>query len=272
VRHAVFFLCAFVSAAATGCGSSNDGSGFGDGSGNGGGGTFGGGTSIFGAGGSGSGGGGGDGGDASCSPNLTGVLRDFHDTHTDFEGTEGDDRGIVKPDLGADFKPVYASATNTVTTTGKASFDDWYRDRPGVNISKLFTLPLAPIGGGISSYDNGAFFPLDGQGFGNEGREHNFHFTFELHTEFIYKGGEVFTFIGDDDVFTFINGKQAIDLGGVHAEETQKVDLDQEAGRLGIKKGNTYPLDVFHAERHTVASHFRIDTSIQFTNCNPILR
>src|SRR6266446_6897210 len=55
--------------------------------------------------------GGGDGG--SCSPNFTGKLRDFHDTHPDFEKFLGDDRGIVKVDLGADSKPVYASATTT---------------------------------------------------------------------------------------------------------------------------------------------------------------
>jgi len=32
----------------------------------------------------------------------------------------GDDRGIVQPDLGADSKPVYAPATTSPTTTGKA--------------------------------------------------------------------------------------------------------------------------------------------------------
>jgi fibro-slime domain-containing protein len=210
-------------------------------------------------------------GDGACGPNLTGVLRDFHDTHPDFEKFLDDDRGIVKTDLGADYKPVYASATKTPTTTGKADFDQWYRDVPGVNVSQLFTVPLAQLPNGISSYDNPAFFPLDNQGFGNEGRDHNFHFTFELHTEFIYKGGEVFTFIGDDDVFTFINSKLAIDLGGVHGAETQSVDLDKTASTLGITKGKKYPLDVFQAERHTSQSHFRIDTSIEFTNCRPIL-
>jgi fibro-slime domain-containing protein len=40
---------------------------------------------------------------------------------------------------------------------------------------------------------------------------------------------------------------------------------------LGITKGQTYDLDLFNAERHTNESHFRIDTSIAFTNCAPIL-
>jgi fibro-slime domain-containing protein len=31
---------------------------------------------------------------------------------------------------------------------------------------------------------------------------------------------------------------------------------------LGLTVGVTYPLDVFHAERHTTQSNFRIDTTI----------
>lgn len=270
---ALAFLIAALGAAIA-CGTSGNGSGFGDVNGDGGGDGSAQGLDAT---------GGSDGGldfrdvgavdaAADCSPNATGVLRDFRDTHPDFEKFGGDDHEIVKVDLGADFKPVYAPATTSATTTGKANFDQWYRDVAGVNVSQLFTIPFTKLPGGISSYDNPAFFPLDGQGFGNEGRNHNFHFTFELHTEFVYKGREVFTFIGDDDVFTFINKKLAIDLGGVHGAETMSVDLDQQATALGLVKGQKYALDVFQAERHTTESKFRIDTTIEFTNCTPILR
>jgi fibro-slime domain-containing protein len=210
--------------------------------------------------------------DGDCGPNLTGVLRDFRASHPDFEDFDGDDRGIVAEDLGVDGKPVYARPGPGPTTSGKDAFDQWYRDVQDVNTKELFTVPLVPIGNGISSFASSAFFPFDGKGFGNEGREHNYHFTFELHTEFIYRGGEVFTFIGDDDVFTFINGKLAIDIGGVHVAETASVALDDNAGRFGIEKGGIYPLDVFHAERHTSESNFRIDTTIEFTNCDAILK
>lgn len=202
-----------------------------------------------------------------CNPSFTGVLRDFNDTHPDFEKVIDDDRGVVKVDLGMDDKPVYASSGPTATISGKASFDQWYRDVQGVNMRVVYTLPATKAQDGSWVYDNSNFFPLDGQALGNQGRNHNFHFTFELHSEFSYKGGEVFTFTGDDDLWTFINGKLAIDLGGVHPSQSGSIDLDAQAASLGITPGSNYSLDVFQAERHTDESHFRIDTNLEFTSC-----
>jgi len=61
----------------------------------------------------------------------------------------------------------------------------------------------------------------------------------------------------------FVNGKLALDLGGVHGAQEDTIDFDAQAGALGITPGNTYALDVFHAERHTSESNFRIETSIE---------
>jgi fibro-slime domain-containing protein len=96
----------------------------------------------------------------------------------------------------------------------------------------------------------------------SDGQQHNFFFTTEIHTKFEYKGGEVFTFIGDDDLWLFINDKLAIDLGGLHPAKTGTVNLDAKAAELGITKGQTYHMDIFHAERHTTDSNFRIETTI----------
>jgi fibro-slime domain-containing protein len=200
---------------------------------------------------------------------LRATVRDFKADHDDFENPGermGDDRGIVTASLGGDGKPVFAHSGGTRTVLGAATFDQWYRDVPGVNMSFEELLPLTetPAGSGVYVFEDNEFFPLDGKGFAGEERSgHNFHFTTEAHATFLYRGGERFTFKGDDDVFVFVNGTLAIDLGGVHGVEEATIDFDARAGELGIQTGRSYAFDVFHAERHLSASNFRIETSIE---------
>lgn len=225
-----------------------------------------------------------------CGRTLTGTVRDFREFpqggHPDFQSYTGfGQKRMVLPFLGSDHKPVYNPDPDEAILgygassppgkhkfiTSPESFAQWFRDVPGVNIPIRFDLELTRGPNGVSTYSSSAFFPIDDKGFGNQGRPHNYSFTFELHTEFVYKRGDVFTFSGDDDLWTFINGKLAIDLGGLHEPVSATVDLDARASEFGLVEGETYPLDIFHAERHTELSNFRIDTSIDFTNCEPII-
>lgn len=197
---------------------------------------------------------------------LLATIRDFNASHPDFEEPDGFSDfarpGLVEPLLGADRTPVYApDGAVDPHTTGAAEFADWYHDVPGVNRSYPYVLDLVEQGGS-RVFDSSAFFPLDGTGLGNEGRPHNFHFSTEIHTSFQYRGGEVFNFRGDDDLWLFINGRLALDLGGLHPSLPGSVDMDAQAAALGLVPGNLYDMDIFHAERHTDASNFRIETTI----------
>jgi fibro-slime domain-containing protein len=164
---------------------------------------------------------------------------------------------MVEEFLDSEKKPVFRSLGNPVNLTSKERFDEWYRDVPNVNMAFQVELPLTQMGTRYV-YDNSAFFPLNDQGFGNEGLERNFHFTTEIHTTVTYLGGEVFVFRGDDDVWIFVNKKLALDLGGLHPRLSGEISFDS----LNLTKGQKYQFDVFHAERRTNASNFRMETNI----------
>jgi fibro-slime domain-containing protein len=226
---------------------------------------------------------------------LKGLIRDFTaTTNPDFEpqlGSKGvsavnkDDRGIVAQTIDpTTMKPTYAGGpSGTATTYGPSSFASWFRDTPGVNMSLEYAIEFTgPDANGVYTYDRTGsrpFLPIDDGPncpttpqdpclMGNtslRGNDypHNYSMTFELHTNFVYRPGMVFTFSGDDDVFVYINNALVIDLGGIHMAETASINLDT----LGLAAGSTYRLDFFWAERHLTLSNFRIDTSLEFIDC-----
>jgi len=192
------------------------------------------------------------------------TIRDFTSEHPDFENGVGSERGIVKPDLGKDGRPVYAlDGQYSITTSGSENFKQWYKNVPGINTAISKKLEMVEIEPELWEYSSSEFFPIDHEGFGNEGNNHNYHFTLETHLKFFYIPGGSFSFRGDDDLWIFINGKLAIDLGGVHSVEKKVVYLDDIAEELGIEPYNTYSFDLFFAERHLVESNFKFQTTFE---------
>lgn len=190
---------------------------------------------------------------------------------TDFRDAQGQpiNPALYNPALG-DTPGTLAAATEP-RIESNTSFAQWYRD--GLNsASANVPLTLRRITGTDryifdSAVDEpfatrGGFFPIDGMLYGNGESNHNFSFTTELETLFQYDQGtnQTFKFSGDDDVWVFIGGRLVIDLGGVHSAKTQIINLDR---LTWLTSGETYSLKVFHAERHTTQSNFKIETNLR---------
>lgn len=222
------------------------------------------------------------------SMQLSAMIRDFQFSHPDFESYLGGvATGLVGTTIGVDRKPILVS-TGAGTPQGQqitsaASFNQWYRSAPGVNIQIPVALDLVEIAGQNGLYRftgaNGAsptsFFPIDGMGWGNEGNDggmppipHNYGFTLELKTLFVYRPGQIFElFNSDDDLWIYINDQLVVDIGGVHAPASYYLDLDAIAGSIGLVDGGVYSFDLFYAERRTVMSNLEFNTSIEFLTC-----
>ena len=105
---------------------------------------------------------------------------------------------------------------------------------------------------------------------------HNFHFTTEVKYWFQYAAAASPTldFTGDDDVWVFVNGKLAVDIGGVHPPKSGSVTLDAaNAKAFGLTDGKVYAISIFHAERKTEGSSFRLTLdgfNTARSDCTPI--
>jgi fibro-slime domain-containing protein len=224
-----------------------------------------------------------------CGSVLDVTYRDFNENHPDFEMPFSGDvvrLQLVEDKLASDLTPVFRSSigcpqdganptkcANWMPTQpvmeSADSFNQWYHTVDGVNIkfNKKLELTEQPPGSGTFVFDSAAFFPLGAaEGFGitpaGNSNMQNFLFTTEIHLNFEYKAGQKFSFRGDDDLWIFVNGRLALDLGSMHSAVLGTIDFDAQASALGITPGQTYAMDIFQAERHTTGSNFRFETNI----------
>jgi fibro-slime domain-containing protein len=209
-------------------------------------------------------------------------------------------QGLVKDYLGSDGLPVPAYASTDATKAAGLPIVDqgvvgsiplkptdnfyrWFHEVEGKSKKIQKSLKFTKIASETYQYGDASksIFPLDSDATAQDfssgdysSQGHNFYFTMHMNAPFIVKadGTEEFSFVGDDDVWVYLNGKLVLDIGGVHEKISGSFKINKEsngsisvtstvAGKtktitdIGLVKGDVATISFFYAERNTTVAN-----------------
>lgn len=200
------------------------------------------------------------------------LLNTIYQADTNMTTVTGTDKAEHQVPIYGMAVDAYKSIVLTDDGSGTYSFEAGYS---GTKKDVQYDRESGTIYNGTNEGDESGFYPLEGLGYEQkgllkntsftDGKHRNGGFTLRGESQFVYKkdANLYFTFTGDDDVYMYINGVLAMDLGGAHGRNTKTVNLNKVADKCGLVDGQVATFTFFYMERCSDASTFGIETNME---------
>ncbi|MBR0372527.1 hypothetical protein IJH72_01100 [Candidatus Saccharibacteria bacterium] len=190
------------------------------------------------------------------------------------------EQGMVDYYLGEDYLPV-AKGGKLVSNRGLTDMARWFNPIEGKSKEYIGNIKLdyKADRGAEFSYSSNDFYPVDefkfseGDEVNHDGHNHLFTMSFALPFTVGLNGEESFEITADDDTFVYFGNELVLDMGGIHGPITGKITIDENGevnsaifdeelayAGINVSEGDNVAIRVYHADRDSVESVFRIKT------------